>query len=261
MPRRGGGGHEQKRWDHHRGVMQRRWLPTTEVDRCKPMSAVTSAARGAASGLIRAPPVDGPLKGVLAVEVVALKLVWAMQTDLDRVAREITDVSAAEEIRAACCKRANAVASVVGRQHWLTNHALALLVSRCSVAESHGLFSLYCWLTVWLGRSPATAAVHLLPLCNSDLAVSTLGAILEAEAPAVRRGLAGCGLLPADDGPVRAANGGHHAGGDCRDGDVERLALSHAVDAPETQSGGAAEPCAEPYAIAVPTVAAVRPSD
>ena len=243
MPRRGGGGHEQKRWDHHRGVMQRRWLPTTEVDCCQPMPAVTGGARGAAGGMIRAPPVDSPLKGVLAVEVIALKLVWAMQTDLDRVAREITDMDAVEEIRAACCKRANAVASVVGRQHWLTNHALALLVSRCSVAESHGLFSLYCWITVWLGRSAATAAVHLLPLCNSDTAVSALVAILDAEAPAVRRGFADCGLLPADDGPTRAGNGGH-GGGDCPGGDGERQTVSEVVGAPETASGGAAEPCA-----------------
>ena len=36
QPRRGGGAHEQKRYDHHRGVMQRRWLPTAEVDRCRP---------------------------------------------------------------------------------------------------------------------------------------------------------------------------------------------------------------------------------
>lgn len=260
VPRRGGGGHEQKRWDHHRGVMQRRWLPTTEVDCCQPMPAVTGGARGAAGGMIRAPPVDSPLKGVLAVEVIALKLVWAMQTDLDRVAREITDMDAVEEIRAACCKRANAVASVVGRQHWLTNHALALLVSRCSVAESHGLFSLYCWITVWLGRSAATAAVHLLPLCNSDTAVSALVAILDAEAPAVRRGFADCGLLPADDGPTRAGNGGH-GGGDCPGGDGERQTVSEVVGAPETASGGAAEPCAEPRAIAVPIVAEVHLGD
>ena len=62
LPRRGGGAYEQKRWDHHRGVMQRRWLPTSEVDCCCPAAATppVTAGRGA--------------KGVLAVEMVALAL-------------------------------------------------------------------------------------------------------------------------------------------------------------------------------------------
>eukprot|EP01046_Picozoa_sp_COSAG06_P005145 COSAG06_NODE_226_length_19747_cov_9.234121_14_plen_1035_part_00 len=207
VPRRGGGSHEQKRWDHHRGVMQRRWLPSHEVDCCRPASA-------------SATPSVGPLKGILAVEMIALKLLWAMHDDLDRVTldRDIAlncgtgshngggadwePVEGEEDVRAACCKRANAVASVVGRQHWMTNHALALLVSRCNLAESSGLFNLYCWMTIWLGRSAATAAAHLLPLCSSPAAAAALAAILDAEAPDVRRGLVDCGLLPPEpEGP------------------------------------------------------------
>lgn len=232
VPRRGGGGHEQKRWDHHRGVMQRRWLPTTEVDCCQPMSTVSGGARGTAGRITHARPNEGPLRGVLAVEVIALKLVWAMQTDLDRATLGMDmDADFVEDIEATCCKRANVVASVVGRQHWLTNHALAMLISRCNVAESHGLFSLYCWITIWLGRSAATAAAHLLSVCNSDTAVSSLVAILDAEAPDVRRGFADCGLLPAHKGQ----------------------AVPEILDAPETELDRG-----EALAIAVPPAVAQR---
>jgi hypothetical protein len=157
-----------------------------------------------------------------------------MQTDLDRAALDMDiDAGSVEDITATCCKRANVVASVVGRQHWLTNHALALLISRCSVAESHGLFSLYCWITIWLGRSAATAAAHLLPLCNSDTAVGALVEILDAEAPLVRRGFADYGLLPAD-GPSGILNNEHDSG-DSDDQLDEGQAVPEVLDAPETE--------------------------
>ncbi len=256
VPRRGGGGHEQKRWDHHRGVMQRRWLPTSEVDCCRPMREATGGASGAAGRMIRAPPVESPLRGVLAVEVIALKLVQAMQTELDKVVLDMDmDVDSVGEISDRCCRRANVVASVVGRQHWLTNHALALLISRCSVAESHGLFSLYCWITIWLGRSAATAAAHLLPLCNSDTAVGALVEILEAESPVVRRGLADYGLLPAD-GPSRILNDEHDSGDNDDELDDGQV-VPEVLDAPDTASCD----IVDPLAIVAPPAVVAHQSD
>ena len=85
--------------------------------------------------------------------------------------------------------------AIVGRQHWMTNHALAMLIG-CEIAESHGLFGVYCWLTIWLRRSPAVAAAHLLSFCASQNARVCLASILEAEAPETLRGFVGSGLLP-----------------------------------------------------------------
>ena len=141
QPRRGGGAHEQKRYDHHRGVMQRRWLPTAEVDRCRPADSADSGERGpsaAAGGTM------------LVVEVLAAGLLEAIEEDLGEGEPE-------PETAVLLCKRANAIGVTVGRQHWLTNRALGLLARR-GVGDVEGaLFALFCWMTIWLQLSPATA--------------------------------------------------------------------------------------------------------
>ena len=139
QPRRGGGAHEQKRYDHHRGVMQRRWLPTAEVDRCRPADSGERGGPSAAAG-----------GTMLVVEALATGLLDAIEEDLEEGEPE-------PETAVLLCKRANAIGVTVGRQHWLTNRALGLLARR-GVGDVEGaLFALFCWMTIWLQLSPATA--------------------------------------------------------------------------------------------------------
>ena len=163
QPRRGGGAHEQKRYDHHRGVMQRRWLPTAEVDRCRPADSGERGPSAAAGGTM------------LAVEVLAGGLLEAIEEELEEDGEPASRTIVAgiwaaffqERQQSSCgqdcetavllCKRANAIGVTVGRQHWLTNRALGLLARR-GVGDVEGsLFALFCWMTIWLQLSPVAA--------------------------------------------------------------------------------------------------------